>query len=309
MGPNLRALMEEVSMLLAEDSTASEEIDIGAWRRSQLTSKGSRRVLLAIQNTELRDYCIRWLRQIYLVETVTTREELAAALQTTVFGVLVADDTLGGIELLRSIRENRNTGAAAVMLLSDRKGEEELRASVPGADDYLVTPFTTQALLLHLESSLAAANFRRQAYEQENRYHRALELERSILETIIDRLPTAVVVCDASTGKFTVKNKKFYDMFGEVAVAFNGLEDVRSDIGFRRDGSRYNAEDCPIMRAARNGEEIVDEEIIYHLPNGDRFAVISNSYPIRDSNGHHIATILTIREAPAFVPGPVRQAS
>jgi PAS domain-containing protein len=63
----------------------------------------------------------------------------------------------------------------------------------------------------------------------------------------------------------------------------------------RPDGSLYERDDWPLMRAAR-GDKVTDEACTYTLPDGRALSLLLSAAPIEDGEGHIVAAVLIARD-------------
>ncbi|MEH2423500.1 MAG: response regulator [Nostoc sp.] len=127
----------------------------------------SARILLADDNTDMRDYLRRLLSQRYEVEAVADGTAALAAIQAQRPDLILSDlimPGLDGFELLRQLRADPQTSELPVILLSAQAGEESCVSGLAAeADDYLIKPFSARELLTRVESTLKLAEIRKQA--------------------------------------------------------------------------------------------------------------------------------------------------
>jgi signal transduction histidine kinase len=135
-----------------------------------------RRILLADDNADMRDYVRRLLSRHYEVEAVADGETALAATRQRRPDLLLTDVMMPGIdgfELLRELRADPRTALIPVILLSARAGEESrVEGLEAGADDYLIKPFGARELFARVGAHLRLAHLRR---ENEERLLRAKE--------------------------------------------------------------------------------------------------------------------------------------
>lgn len=135
--------------------------------RESLPGSG-RRVLLADDNADMRDYVRRLLEaQGYLVEAVGDGEAALAAARQSPPDLVLTDvmmPKLDGFGVLRGIRADLKLAGTPVLMLSARAGEEaKVEALDAAADDYLAKPFAARELLARVNSNIQMAAVRRDA--------------------------------------------------------------------------------------------------------------------------------------------------
>jgi PAS domain S-box-containing protein len=131
----------------------------------------SKRVLLADDNQDLRDYVTGLLAPSFRVGGVANGEEalkVARELRPDLILTDVMMPIMDGFALLRAIRSDPVLQATPVILLSARAGEEaKVEGLAQGADDYLVKPFTAGELMARVRSTLELAEFRTELAQHE----------------------------------------------------------------------------------------------------------------------------------------------
>lgn len=129
------------------------------------------KILLADDNADMRDYIRRLLSGAYTVETVADGMAALSAIQDHPPDLVLTDvmmPGMDGVELLRALRSNPQTGGIPIILLSARAGEEaRLEGLAAGADDYLTKPFSARELLARVEATLKLSKLRQEALQQE----------------------------------------------------------------------------------------------------------------------------------------------
>ena len=125
------------------------------------------RILLADDNSDMREYVRRLLEQRYQVVAVENGAAALEQLRKVSFDLVLTDvmmPLLDGVGLLRAIRDDPSTASLPVILLSARAGaESSLQGIQAGADDYLVKPFSARELLTRVEAHLKLQSVRREA--------------------------------------------------------------------------------------------------------------------------------------------------
>jgi signal transduction histidine kinase len=127
------------------------------------------RILLADDNTDMREYLKRLLATKYDVEAVADGESALAAMGGAKFDLVLSDvmmPKLDGFGLLKALRVDEKTRTIPVILLSARAGEESrVEGMGAGADDYLIKPFSARELMARVEAHLNLQRVRRESEE------------------------------------------------------------------------------------------------------------------------------------------------
>src|SRR5580704_12260823 len=144
----------------------------------------SPRILIADDNSDMRQYLARLLSEQYEVQTVANGQAAIQAAQQHPPDLIVSDvmmPILDGFELLKALRADNQTRTIPVILLSARAGEESRVEGIQaGADDYLIKPFSARELLARVSGRLEIARLQRDR-ETQLRENQA-ELEQRVQE-------------------------------------------------------------------------------------------------------------------------------
>ena len=162
------------------------------------------RVLVADDNTDMRDYLLRLLRSAgHHAHGVADGRDALEAARTQNPDLIVSDvmmPRLDGLALVAALRADPRTAGTPVLLLSARAGQEaSIEGLEAGADDYLVKPFSSAELLARVRANVELARLR----NHHARFRTAL----------IDSLQEAFFVCDES-GAVIEMNSAFTDILG-----------------------------------------------------------------------------------------------
>jgi signal transduction histidine kinase len=141
--------------------------------------KSRSRILLADDNTDMRDYVRRLLAEHYEVEAVPDGLTALTAAQERTFDLVLTDIMMPGMDgfgLLRELRATPKTRIIPVILLSARAGEEAAVEGLnAGADDYLTKPFSAQELIARVRTHLELAHTRREWTKELEHANKELE--------------------------------------------------------------------------------------------------------------------------------------
>ena len=175
-----KALKEKPSAAAPTGSTGSKSRTAAA------------RILLADDNTDMRDYVRRLLQDQYEVIAVADGQEALDWCRNGLPDLVITDimmPRLDGVELLRALRSDPRTETVPVIMLSARAGEESrLEGLHAGADDYLVKPFHARELLARVASQLAAAQVRSEALKREQSLRRESETLAAVARDLTGEL-------------------------------------------------------------------------------------------------------------------------
>ncbi|APE15469.1 histidine kinase [Mycobacterium sp. WY10] len=163
-----------------------------------------RRVLVADDNADMREYLVRLLRGAgYHVDAVSDGQQALVRIRADRPDLVVSDvmmPRLDGLALVTALRNDPHTVGVPVLLLSARAGQEaSIEGLQAGADDYLVKPFVAAELLARVRANIELARLR----SHHTRWRTAL----------VESLQEAFFVCD-EVGAVIEINKAFTDILG-----------------------------------------------------------------------------------------------
>jgi signal transduction histidine kinase/PAS domain-containing protein len=190
------------------------------------------RVLVADDNSDMRQYLARLLSEQYEVETVVDGQAALEAARKKPPELIVSDvmmPRLDGFELLNALRSDERTRAIPVVLLSARAGEESrVEGLEAGADDYLIKPFSARELLARVSGRLEIARLQ-QDRETQFRTSQA-ELEQRVQERTQELLNASQELRDLSARILQAQDverrrivRELHDGIGQVLAAL-GME-------------------------------------------------------------------------------------
>jgi len=176
----------------AEEILSDDELVPSAARPSNPADRPW--VLLADDNIDMRQYLLRLLADSY---NVVAAADGAAAFESALRqppDLILTDimmPRLDGFALLKKLRADPLLRTIPVILLSARAGEESrVEGLQRGADDYLIKPFSSRALLARVAGHLELSRVRREAAER-------MRLKTEQFETLLNQAPMGVYLVDA----------------------------------------------------------------------------------------------------------------
>jgi PAS domain S-box-containing protein len=260
------------------------------------TAKGRARILLADDNTDMRDYLRKLLSPICDVEAVADGEEALRAARERPPDLILSDvmmPRLDGFGLLEKLRADERTAAIPVVFLSARAGEESrVEGLGAGADDYVTKPFSTRELLARVKSQLNVARLRLDKVESERKLRAESELERNRIREMLDALPTAIYTTDAQ-GRLAYFNPAMTKFLGRTPELGTDQWGISWKL-FYPDGRPMPHGDCPMAIVLKEGRVIEGAEgaeAIAELPDGTRRWFRSFPTPLHDSSGKIVGGI------------------
>jgi len=194
---------------------------------SQTGSQGLARILLADDNTDMRDYVKRLLSHRYEVEAVTNGLAALEAIRRHPPDLVLTDVMMPGLDgfgLLRSLRNpspenplerDPRIQDIPVILLSARAGEESrIEGLEAGADDYLIKPFSARELLARVEATLKLSRLRQEATYREQGLRAEAEAVRIRLESVLSGIKDQFIVLDREW-RYTFVNEQVLEVTGK----------------------------------------------------------------------------------------------
>ncbi|HET7752072.1 MAG TPA: PAS domain S-box protein [Terriglobales bacterium] len=199
----------------AESTPAAEDEEKGDNQSRPL-------IVLADDNADLRAYVSRLLRRKYRVWAVATGEEVLAVIRQRHPDLVLSDIMMPGMDgfaVLQAIKQDPQTQAIPVILLSARAGEESrVEGLQAGADDYLVKPFTARELMARVEAHLRMAQTRRQVGELEERLRTKRELEQQRVRVFLQQVPAAIAMLQGPEHRWSYMNPAYLRVIGHEHV-------------------------------------------------------------------------------------------
>ncbi|MCI5597695.1 MAG: response regulator transcription factor [Lachnospiraceae bacterium] len=186
----------------------------------------------------------------FSVTTVSSGEEALALLEKEPFDLVLLDimmEGMGGIEVLKRIRNQKETKDMPVILLTAR-GEEidKVLGLEMGADDYMAKPFGVHELAARIKAVLRRSQ---RTTAEEEREHKdsvhagRLTIDKETREAMVDGKPLDLALKEFELLYLLVKNKGFvfsrdqaleqvwgYDYFGETRTVDVHIRNIRKKL-------------------------------------------------------------------------------
>lgn len=260
-------------------------------------------ILLADDNTDMRDYVKKLLEERYRVIAVNNGVKALRVLEKTSPDLILSDVMMPGLDgfgLLRAVRERPAFVFTPVIFLSARAGEEaKTEGRDAGADDYLIKPFSARELLARVGSQLKLKRMRQEADElkrvNENQLRqREAELRTTLiaaqqLAAIVESSDDAIASKDLN-GIVTSWNKSAERLFGYTAAEMIG-KPITTIIP-----PELLADETMILSKIRKGEKIDHFETVRVTKSGERVEVSLSISPVRDAQGKIVGAAKVVRD-------------
>ena len=186
----------------------------------------------------------------FFVTTVSSGEEALALLEKEPFDLVLLDimmEGMGGIEVLKRIRNQKETKDLPVILLTAR-GEEidKVLGLEMGADDYMAKPLGVHELAARIKAVLRRSQ---RTTAEEEREHKdsvhagRLTIDKETREAMVDGKPLDLALKEFELLYLLVKNKGFvfsrdqaleqvwgYDYFGETRTVDVHIRNIRKKL-------------------------------------------------------------------------------
>ena len=122
-----------------------------------------------------------------------------------------------------------------------------------------------------------------------------LRRERAFLETVLDQLPSGIVIIDPY-GKVTFKNQVHKDCFGAMLHEGSSVRDFRNWHVLRPDGTPLPYDERPVILTLADHRPHEEAELRYFLADGNVATVSSHSVPIRGPGGEFLGVVAVIHD-------------
>lgn len=256
------------------------------------------RVILADDNSDMRDYVLRLLRPFWRVEAVADGQAALDAARRSPPDLIVADvmmPKLDGFALLRALRADPALTSIPVIMLSARAGEEAtVEGMQAGAADYLVKPFSRRELIARVGAVLEISRARQDGQVQETEIARLnADLKHRIteFEALLNVLPIGIAVAHDRECRNIRINPAFAKMLRlgtSKNASLTAPPDQRPD-HFRcidDAGVEIPSADLPMQVAAREGRAVENVEFDVVHADRRRIRLLEHVAPLFDERGN-----------------------
>ena len=120
---------------------------------------------------------------------------------------------------------------------------------------------------------------------------------RADMEALVNVSPVGVLVFDAKTGDLLSVNDETRRIVGKLNAPGRSLNQLLEVMALRRvDGSDIPIDELPTMKVIRNGESVLADEVVIHLPDGREITTLINARPVYGEDGNLMSVVVTIQD-------------
>ena len=121
--------------------------------------------------------------------------------------------------------------------------------------------------------------------------------QRTLLESIVQQLPSGVIIAEAQTNKIIMANEQIAHLWGHPFISIGHIGEFTDQYPtYYDDGRLYPLAQRPLVRSLRQGEQISGEIMRFPRADGTWGHIEARSAPIRDSNGNIIAGAVVLTD-------------
>jgi len=108
--------------------------------------------------------------------------------------------------------------------------------------------------------------------------------ERWRLETILDTIPSGVIIIEKPDGRISYVNRHGLELYGRKPREGVTLSDLSVELRlFKPDGELFPSNELPTSRALLKGEVVRNVEVAVEHPDGQRIVVLANASPLHEA--------------------------
>lgn len=190
-----KSFTEEALLWLASPTSPLEPVTQEPRADLNRAKPNPKRILLAEDNADMRDYVRCHLERYWEVEMAEDGNKALALARRSPPDLIVTDvmmPGLDGFQLLKELRSRENTRSIPVLMLSARSNaESRVEGLSAGADDYIGKPFAASELVARIQRHLELASIRRAITDERDRFAALLSQAPAIINFL--RGPDLVV--------------------------------------------------------------------------------------------------------------------
>ncbi len=202
-GRNARAYIEEAMTLSGSDQTKRVNV-------VRQTQKKKGKILIAEDNTDMRNYITNLLSNDYEVAAYDNGEKALKEIRNFQPDIILSDvmmPVMDGFQLIKNIRADKEIAEIPIILVSARAGQESTITGIDsGADDYLVKPFSAKELMARVKQNIDMIKLRRETSHLKDKFLNSITHDlRSPITAIIGYI---TLLHDGEAGDISAEQKE-----------------------------------------------------------------------------------------------------
>lgn len=171
-------------------------------------------VLVADDNADMQMHLQRLLQGEFNVVLASNGAEALDKIKNERPALVLSDimmPVMDGLQLLKELRNSRETSGIPIILITARAGEESrIEGYDSGADDYMTKPFSSKELLARIRSQLKIAAIREKAKEH-------LEENEKKFRNVLLQSPSIFLILSGPEFTITFGNEPLFQSWGKTS--------------------------------------------------------------------------------------------
>lgn len=123
-----------------------------------------------------------------------------------------------------------------------------------------------------------------------------LEQKSAFLHAVVKQAPSGLIIAEAPRGNILIYNEEAERLMGHELLASRDYTEYGQYGAIHPDGTPYRAEEYPLAKALLTGETVDQEYMLYQRWDGSRVHLSLSAAPIRDAQGHMLASIAAFND-------------
>lgn len=252
--------------------------------------------------------CVAEQGQLRFLRVNSAFEDMTHMVRSDVIGkshdiLLGAKSDVDAIEILRAAVASQRPATATLAMYRANGAlfwAELSVAPIEAENAEADTPYFV-VVYTDVTQQVQTQNELKKAWEAERSAHIQQQSTSRRLQALLSQMPTGVVVVEAPSGRVVGMNPQASQLLGSLHDLSLVDDDVKVAVS-RADGSRYRANELPVIRALASGQSTPEEDCEFMFPIGTAGSVggsrkgyaVMKAVPVADGDGNTVAGMLLI---------------